>query len=230
MERKTPFAPDEYYHIYNRGVMKRKIFLDQRDWSRFLFLITHFQAPLEFNNIGRFINNYDKQKIFKLDDDKITDIVNQRNVDLIGFALMPNHFHLIIGEIKENGISRYLHKLSTAYAKYFNTKYKVSGHLFQGNFRAVHIKDNEQLLYVSAYIHRNPTELSKWRGQEVNYPWSSFQDYAQTNRWGKLLKTDLVLDQFKDGKEYRQWVNQTGIKELGSKCATSDVEQNVEQN
>ena len=144
----------------------------------------------------------------------INEITNTRYVELVGFALMPNHFHLIVQEKKEGGIARYMHRTLLSYTKYFNTKYQATGHLFQGPYKAVYVENNDQLLYLSAYIHRNPRELSGWKNKEHEYFWSSYGDYVGENRWPELLKTDIVLDQFKNRNEYKNFIETSSAKDL----------------
>ena len=211
--RKTRFAPGEYYHLCGRGNQKQKLFLDMRDYIRFLFLILYFQSSVTVNNPGYIVSYFIKHKKFKISDKIKREIIKNRNVELISFALMPNHFHIIVRELHEGGISKYMQKVLMAYAKYFNAKYKKSGHVFQGPFQAVHTEDNEQLLYTSAYVHRNPTELPEWKGRENIYPWSSFRDYLEKNRWSDFLKTDIILGQFKNSAEYKNVVDESGAKD-----------------
>lgn len=206
-------APGEYYHICSRGVMKRQIFFDNRDYARFLFMILFFQSPIAFDNLGRFVSNYPSDINFGLAAETIITIVRKRIVELAAFAVMPNHIHLLIKEMDEKGIATYAKRFIGGYAKYFNTKYKQTGHVFESKYRRVHIKDNDQLLYVSAYIHRNCTEVKGWQRREVQYPWSSYQDYANRCRWPKLLDTTLISEQFKNGKEYADWVETSGAKD-----------------
>ena len=212
--RKTPIAKGEYYHIFNRGNNKQTIFLDKRDKIRFLFLIIYFQSHIFFENLGRQVSYFIENEAFNIDEDLEKKLLNNRNVKLINFALMPNHFHLTLYEFKEGGISQYMQRVLCAYTKYFNTKYKKSGHLFQGPYKAVNIKNNNQLLYLSTYIHRNPREVSEWKNKEHIYPWSSYQDYLKNNRWGKLLKQDIILKQFSDKKEYDDFTKSSPAKEL----------------
>lgn len=127
---------------------------------------------------------------------------------------MPNHFHLTVYEEKERGISQYMQRILNAYTKYFNTKYERAGHLFQGPFKAVHAKTNEQLIYLSAYIHLNPREIKEWKDKEKNYTWSSYQDYIGKNRWDGLLKPDIIMDQFNTKQEYEHFVKTSGAKKL----------------
>jgi len=211
--RKTAIAQGEYYHIFNRGNNKQTISFDKRDKIRFLFLIIYFQSYIFFENIGRQVSYFIKNGIFNIDEDLKNKILKNRNVKLINFALMPNHFHLTLCEFKEGGISQYMQRVLCAYTKYFNTKYKKSGHLFQGPYKAVNIKSNNQLLYLSTYIHRNPRELPEWKNKEHLYPWSSYHDYLN-NRWGKLLKHDIILKQFSGKKEYYDFTKSSPAKEI----------------
>ncbi len=210
--RTVKIIPGEYYHIYNRGVNKQKIFLDERDWIRFLFLILYFQSPINFPQIGRSISYFVKNRAFDIKKEVVDKIIKNRYVELINFCIMPNHFHLTIREIKENGVSQYMQRILTAYTKYFNTKYGRSGHLFQGPFQIVHIKNNEQLLHLSAYIHRNPRELKQWKEKEHQYPWSSYQDYIEENRWNNILKPQIILEQFSNKREYKDFIKTSGTK------------------
>lgn len=211
MIRKTKIAPGEYYHIFNRGNNKQKIFLRERDWIRFLFLILHLQSPVVIYNIGNTTANFIRHRVFNISKKTQEKILENKTIELVCFAQMPNHFHLIIKEIKEGGISQYLQRIQDAYTKYFNIKYGLSGHLFQGPFKAVRIRNNEQLLHLSAYIHRNPREIKNWLGKEIGYPWSSYQDYIK-NRWGDFLETKIILDQFSNSKEYKEFVDTSGTK------------------
>jgi len=218
--RTTPIAPEEYYHIFNRSNDEQPIFYQTKDWARFLFLILHMQSPEIFYNIGRNISKFVRSRAFNINDEIIAEIIKNRTVELVSYALMPNHFHLTVREIKENGISQYMQRILTAYPKYFNTKYNKSGHLFQGPYKIVHVEDNRQLLYLSAYIHKNPRQLKRWRQKEHNYPWSSYQDYVGENRWGNLLSQDIILDQFENKSEYHNFVKTSTAKMLDAELLT----------
>jgi len=212
--RTVSIAPGEYYHIFNRGNDKQTIFRDKRDWARFLFLIIYLQSPITFQNISRIITNYVQSSVFNLKEDDEIEVVKNRNIEFVSFAIMSNHFHLIVSELERGGIARYMQRVLCAYTKYFNTKYERSGHLFQGPYKAVHIESNEQLLYLSSYIHKNPRELPEWRNREHLYPWSSYQDYTNKNRWNGFLRQDIILDQFSDKKEYERFVKSSPAKEF----------------
>lgn len=214
--RKIKIVPGEYYHVYNRGNNKQPVFLDERDWIRFLFLTIYFQSSLTFYNIGRQVTNFVRHSVFNIRGETIKEIIKNRGVELINFTQMPNHFHLIIRELKEKGISQYMQKVLDAYTKYFNAKYKNSGHLFQGPFQIVHIKDDNQLIYLSAYIHRNPREIKEWTNKEYSFPWSSYQDCVNKNRWDELLKIGIITDQFSSVEKYKSFVETSGAKDLSN--------------
>ena len=205
--RNIEISIDENYHVYNRGAHKRIIFHDTADYVRFLFLLLHFQSTVGFDQISRYVHRFVQHRVFDIEETDASRIIDDRYVELLSFCLMPNHFHLIVREVQENGIARYMQRVLNGYTKYYNAKYEVSGHLFQGPYKAVHIEDNDQLLYLSTYIHRNPRELSQWKNKERKYEWSSYQDYTDKNRWDELLSTKLILEQFETKNNYGEFVH-----------------------
>lgn len=207
------FAPNEYYHVFGRGVNKDKIFIDDNDKVRFIFLITHFQSPTRIYNISWSTNNFIKKGSFTTTEDKLEEITQKRNVDLTAFAIMPNHFHLLVQNLEDGILSVYMHRVLTAYSKYFNTKYKKKGHVFEGPFKTVRITGNNQILHLSSYIHKNPKELREWQDTYDHYPYSTYQDYIGLNRWGNLISTDIILKQFKDQNKYKNFVLESPAKE-----------------
>lgn len=210
--RKVQFSPGSYYHICNRSNDERTIFLDQKDYTRFLFYILFLQAPIPLSNPARHASYFLKYSKFNIPQDKLNQVVAARKVELGAFAIMPNHFHIFVQEKKEKGISWYLHRIQDGYAKYFNIRYEKRGHLFQGTFRAVPVETDEQLLYLSAYIHRNPRGLKEWENREHGYPWSSYQDCIGENRWGELLVSNIFLNQFSSKESYREFVDTSTAK------------------
>lgn len=200
--RKHSFAEGEFYHIYTHSVGDMVLFKANRDYVRALNTLFTSNSTRDIPRLDRFS---DLNLVWDMRDGKID--ISESLVDLVGFCFMPNHFHLLLGEKNDGNISLFMHRLLVSYSKYFNLKYERRGHVFERTFNSKHISDNEYLLRSSAYIHLNPNDLSAWRKKEYKYPWSSLQDYVSENRWGKLLKTDIVLDQF-DGrkKDYRRFV------------------------
>lgn len=212
--RKEGIFEGEYYHVFNRGINKQQIFFDKRDYARFLFYILFFQSPLTVFNIGRRVTDFLKIGDFNVAPEIIEEIINQRYTELINFSFMPNHIHLILKESQEGGISKIMQRGLAGFTNYTNTKYKKSGHIFQGPFRAVHVTDNTQLLHLSSYVHKNLKELKGWQNQWEHYPWSSYQDFVGNNRWGPLLSRDIILSQFKNPEEYAQFVKTSTAKEI----------------
>ena len=210
--RNIIFAPGEYYHLANRGVNKQVLFHDVRDYARFLFLILYLQSPVSFEHIGRYVTKFVRHRVFDIDTSVEKEVISSREVMLHAFCVMPNHFHLLVSENCNGGISRYMQRIQNGYGKYFNTVYKRTGHVFQGPFRAVHMSDNDQFLYVSAYIHKNPYEIKSVKEQYKKYPWSSYADYAGDSRWGKLISTNQILSQFKSTSDYASYVGSSPAK------------------
>ena len=208
MERKTEIEVDEYYHIYNRGVERRNIFLDKSDRERFLRLlhIANSHKPFVF----RLVRGLPLDKID----------VGEKKVAIIAYVLMPNHFHILVKEIIENGTSEFMEKLLTGYVMYFNKKYERVGPLFQGTFKATHVDRDEYLKYLFAYIHLNPIKRieSKWEEQGIRdkkgaerylkkYRFSSYIDYIDVKRTENLiLAKDEAPDYFSDAYEFKDFL------------------------
>jgi putative transposase len=209
--RAIQFAQREVYHLYNRGLNKQRLFFDDRDYVRFLFYLLHLQSPEPFSQAGRYVDHYLKYQTFNVEENIQRKIVTDRRINLITFSLMPNHFHVAVQETEEGGISRYMQRVQNAFGKYFNIKNERKGYVFEGRFGAVHVTDNNQLLYLSTYHHVQCRELPGWRKEESSYPWSSYQDYVQKNRWGKLLNTSLILDQFSPAR-YKTFTDESIAK------------------
>lgn len=218
--RNIRISEGEFYHVFNRGVGKKILFRDKSDYSRFLFLILYFQSPITFKNMSRVSKTTKEITFLHVSEKEVAEIVENRYVTLFAFCLMSNHFHILIRETIEGGIAKYMQRVLNSYTKYFNTKYEVSGHLFQGPYKAVHVEDNDQLLHLSAYIHKNCHEIAEWKNKYFEYPWSSLGDYVNRNRWGKLLETDIIFEQFKNQEEYRKFIKTSSAKEIADELVS----------
>lgn len=201
--RTTPLAVDNFYHIYNRGVEKRSIFTNERDYQRFLQTLYYYQfaGPKP---------SFSKHLQFKVKDFSH----NPKIVEVNCYCLMPNHFHLVLKQLRDNGISEFIGKVVNSYTKYFNTKYVRVGPLFQGAFKTVLVKSDIQLLHLSRYIHLNPF-VSELVQELITYKYSSYQ-YCIGQVNDRLSVVDPILGQFKDNKEYQEFVEGHGdyAKEL----------------
>jgi putative transposase len=168
--RKT-YVENGYYHIYNRGVEKRTIFLDQQDYGVFLSHLKEYLLPKEENELHKMLLNpntsyKEKDKILKLLR------LNNFNQDifLLAYCLMPNHFHFFVKQKSLGAIDKFMNSLGTRYTMYFNRKYKRVGSLYQNVYRAVLVNNEKQFIYLSKYIHQQALALSE------NQP-SSYLDY-----------------------------------------------------
>lgn len=151
------FVKNEHYHVWSTDSKKEKIFIDDGDRARFIFLITHFQSPTRIYNISSCAKAFVKKGYFNTKEHRAEEILKKRSVELTAFVLMPNNFHLLIKNMEDGILSVYMHRVLTAYSKYFNAKYNKVGHVFDGPFEAIHIKNHGQLTYLSNYLHQEPS-------------------------------------------------------------------------
>ncbi|MEK7200606.1 MAG: hypothetical protein AAB672_00540 [Patescibacteria group bacterium] len=207
MQRKENFVEGEFYHLYNRGNSKQNIFLDDQDRSRFVKMLYLSNSKKRIN----FRDDIVKRKIDAWEFDKGKPIVS-----IGAWALMPNHFHILTtltpsptSNVGLDQVSLFMKKLCISYSKYFNTKYKRTGGLFETNFKSSYIDTDPYSKYIFSYIHLNPVKLidSKWKENGIkdvekakkfleNYEWSSYQDYC-----GKGREQNKILSK-KDFPEY----------------------------
>lgn len=198
--RKQPLAIGEYYHIYNRGVDKRKVFLSDKDYFRFL------TSMKEFNRIDPIfsLHLYNQRK-----EKQIVGVGHlQKLVDIICYCLNPNHFHFILKQKTENGVSEFMKRVGGGYTNYFNHQYKRTGALLQGRFKSAHIDNNEYLLYLSAYINRN--YFIHGYGDDFRWPYSSLLEYTGKRSKG-ICDTSIILDQFKNRNEYQEFMQENAL-------------------
>jgi len=199
--RRVEFQIGEYYHIFNRGVDQREIFCDQYDFGRFI------RGMREFNRVEAIESLYRLDYLRSTGQEAkppIGGLASTRLVEMICYSLLSNHYHFLIKQSEDRGIEKFMHKLGTSYTMYFNNKYNRSGSLFQGPYKSIHIKTNENLLRLSSYINGNsevhgicPAE--KWQ-------WGSYQDYLNI-RQGDMCDKEVILDQFKNINEYSDYTD-----------------------
>jgi putative transposase len=215
-------------HICNRGVEKRIIFSCDSDKSRFINGLYFYNDRAETTNITRLfevgLRTKDKDKRDKL-------------VEIIGFVLMPNHYHLIVKQIQENGITEFMRKLGTGYTNYFNIKNKRVGPLFQGKYKIVIPENDQQLRYLPHYVHLNPVEIFNpgWKDNGIidinktlsdlsSYKWSSYLNYLGGNLYSEIIEKEELSDMYyPTSEEYKKdledWLRDD------EDCSKSDFEQ-----
>jgi len=205
MQRKVDFVESEYYHLYNRGVDKRKIFISPSDYRRFTALL-YLANSDEDVRIGNLFRSTSYKEIFKKSR-------GNQLASIGAYCLMPNHFHILATPLCENGLSRFMLKLLTGYSMYFNIKNDRSGTLFQGPFKSEHADDDVHLKYLFSYIHLNPAKLKDphWKdgicsGQQSilrsfveEYPYSSLKEYL--NREHIITNPNAFPDYFTEKNE-----------------------------
>ena len=223
--RKIKFEVGKIYHIFNRGVEKRSIFKEERDMWRFLQGMFLFNDEKSSQGVLYEIEKTNQGNInFKLLKEFVDDNQEERKplVKIMADCLMPNHYHLLVQEIRENGITMFMHKLGTGYVSYFNQKYNRVGGLFQGRFRAVEIKDDIQLQYILAYINIiNPGQLIEPELKEngvmdvekvfnfaKNYSFSTNPDYLGL-RDSIIIDKGIYKEIFSTPKKYEEAMRNT---------------------
>lgn len=200
--RKVVLANDQIYHVYNRGVERRNVFVDRRDYIRALETLRYYRFANPPIKLSKYLILPKEQK-YKL----ITNTDWSELVQVITFCLMPNHFHFMVKQLKEGGISKFLSNFTNSYTKYFNTKEEREGPLFQGLFKAVRVETDEQLIHLSRYIHLNPTSSFVITNNQLeNYPWSSLPEYLGTSIDSICEKKD-VLSFFSSLEKYKQFLH-----------------------
>ncbi len=205
--RKTIFATGKIYHIYNRGVEKRKIFLGPSYYSRFITVLKHtlnYDYPYSILKRNLEETTSEEAKALILADLETRRI--EQPTDIFSLCLMPNHIHLTLMQLVKDGITQLMHRLGTAYTMYFNKREKRTGRLFEGSFKAVLVETEPQLIHLTRYQHINPTSLDlKSKEELINYPWSSLSTYLGDKRFD-FVKPKPVINMFKDPEEYIEFV------------------------
>ncbi|HEY4501129.1 MAG TPA: transposase [Candidatus Paceibacterota bacterium] len=207
MERKHIISEGEYYHLYNRGVEKRNVFLTREDRNRFKRLL--------------YLANGTEHFVYRdVESKELKDIDRGKILVAIGaWVLMPNHFHILVKEIKERGTATFMEKLCTGYSSYFNKRHDRVGPLFQGRYKSQHVVEDRHLKYLFAYIHINPLKLLNPAWKELGninvtkaekyisaYENSSYLSYIDTSRGENILLTKTEFPEyFSDKKDFEDF-------------------------
>jgi len=211
-QRKVSLAYGEFYHIYNRGNSKQIIYKDAGDHIRFqqMLYVMNAVESATFRFVG-------KDQMYRYDR-------GEQLVAIGAYALMPNHFHILLTPVIEHGVSIFMKKLLTGYSMYFNKRYERRGALFEGRFKSKHAISDEYLKYLFSYIHLNPLKLVQSDWKEVGlqniqggekylneYRFSSYLDYKEGNRVeSKILNVEKFPEFFPTKelfvKEIQDWM------------------------
>lgn len=197
--RNSILATGEIYHVFNRGVEHRQIFNDQRDYKRIIEATDFYQYNpklkfSDFKNLPAEARKKILEGIHKL----------PKIVEILCYCFMPNHFHFLLKQLSDNGVSNFVSKITNSYTKYFNTRNSRDGSLLGGTFKSVRIETIEQLLHVSRYIHLNPVVSFLVKENHLeDYQWSSFNEYMGSDGF---CQKELILSEFKLPQKYKEFI------------------------
>lgn len=220
----------DIYHILNRGIDKWRIFLDKQDYLRFIHNLFVLNDQRMVNNIFYSFQKGGNNKIESYNLRKPRKLL----VNIHAFCLMPNHYHLLLSPRIENAVPKFMHKLGTAYVKYFNQKYKRKGTIFEGRYKSILVSKEPHFNHLPYYIHFNSLDLKykEWREGKLrnykqameflnNYRWSSHLDYIGIKNFPSVTNRTFLTKVIGEAEEYeksiRKWLRDLeieGIREL----------------
>lgn len=203
--RKVSFVPGEFYHIYNRGNSRQQIFFTEQDHERFMWLlyVANGTCPLDLREV-------DPEKVYTFER-------GEQQVAIGAYCVMPNHFHILLTPVVEDGVTTFMRKLTTGYSMYFNRRHHRTGSLFEGRFKSKLTADDHHLKYLFAYIHLNPVKLiqSDWREVGIkdrqgaldylqHYHYSSYLDTMQSRSQSNILNIEPFPLYFSRSTDFNQ--------------------------
>ncbi len=220
-----------FYHILSRGVDKRKIFLDEEDYFRAIHDLFEFNDEEPAGDIYYIFQKQQYRDVGRPDIGRRERKPRKLLVNIHAFCLIPNHYHLLLSPVAENGIPLFMKKFNGGYAKYFNEKYERKGTLFEGRYKKIIIKDEAHFIHLPYYIHLNPLDLimPEWRDGRLrgykkalkflqSYRWSSHLDYLGKKNFPSIINRELLLDFFGGHKGYeksiKEWLKDLDMEEI----------------
>ncbi len=215
--RRPQLVNGEIYHIVLRAIESLKLFRDEKDYFRMIHDL------FEFNDDDPVLSSF-RNKIIKARNVLATVTERKKRkmlVEILAFCLMPNHIHLLVRQLREGGISKFMRKIGAGYGLYYNQKYERKGHLFDGRYRIVHIENQEQLKTVFVYIHTNPVAIifPNWKEKGINnlknaikfleekYRWSSYPDYLEKKNFPSLTSREFLIKVMGGVRGCQEFVN-----------------------
>lgn len=217
MPRKiTPLVTGEVYHVFNRGVDKRITFADDSDYLRFYKSLSHFNSVEPVGSLFESVRNN-------------KDVLSKRLVTIHAFCLLPNHFHILMTQNADEGISNFMKRIGGGYTSYFNEKYERSGSLFQGTFRRIGVEQNEKLLHLSMYINFNHAVHGINDGEQMFKSSRAIYSGAKTSTF---ISPSIILDQYSSPQTYTKealkLAQSIHLSRKSEKESTIDDEQYIE--
>ena len=208
MYERATFYPGGYFHVYNRGVAKQPLFLDTHDYRHFLETLSFYLDSTQIRRLSK-TGAKDRRLLFAVQ--PIDPLVT-----VVAYCLMPNHFHLVLREEREKGVSTYMQRAMNSYTRAFNTKYRRVGTVFQGVFSAVGVSSDQQLLHVCRYVYLNPV-VARMVHSAADYRWSSFAQLMSESE-SRLVDSQILLGIAGGRDQYKDFVNDYAsyAQELGA--------------
>ncbi len=215
--KRPRFAENGIYHVYNQGIENKVLFKTEQDYLRFIHDLFEFNDTHHSSNFSyRF--RKDPTRVMGINAPYFVRELRHTNeprellVDILGFVLMPNHFHLLLREKKRGGITKFMHRLGTGYALHFNQSHKHEGSIFHRRFASVRLEGGESLHHLLCYIHADPLTLNAAPSDPVSflnsYRWSSHLDYCGWNNFPSVTQRDLILDFFGGEEQYKKSISE----------------------
>ena len=202
--RSNPLVTGEMYHVFNRGIDRRPTYTDKREYQRALRIISYYRFIKPIKKLSYFLLLSSEVQMAILQEMRVR---NEKLVEILAFCLMPNHFHFLLKQLHQDGISKFIGNMENSYTRYYNTKNNRVGPLFLNQFKAIRIETYEQLLHVSRYIHLNPLTSFVIKDFSVlmDYPWSSLGEYMNMEENG-ICDQEIIMNSFKDKKAYSNFI------------------------
>ena len=221
-------ATGEIYHVYNRGVEKRDVFMERDDYFRFVHDLFEFNDLNPAPNLAHHLAKQAQSKEVGLPKGRGP---RKFLVEILAFCLMPNHFHIMLRQKMDKGVTEFMRKLGTGYTNYFNQKYNRVGSLFQGKYKRVHINQESHFIHLPYYIHLNPLDLIKsgWRDKAIKNPeetikfletyrWSSYLDYIGKKNFPSVTQREFLINFFGGPQEHKKdianWLKELDLKKI----------------
>lgn len=207
---KVEFVNGCFYHVYNRGVDKRVVYMDKQDYYRMLFSLYEFNNSIHARIRGQNVQGQTLPSVT---------IKGGSFVDIVCFTLIPNHYHFILEQLADNGVPKFMQKLGTGYTMYFNEKNDRTGRLFESKYKVKLIKTDEYLTHLSRYIHLNCLGLIEpgWKENGIkdwdrankfleSYKWSSYLDYIGKTNFPNIINKKSLEEYFKTPEKYKEYI------------------------
>lgn len=201
MSRKESLETAQVYHVFNRSIAGYIIFTNTHEYNHMIKTLRHYRDD---HSPGRLSHSSRKTESAPAENRRKPPV---KPIDLIAFCLMPTHFHLIVRQVSDGGISKFVANIENSYARYFNTKHQRKGPLWEGKFKNVLVTTDEQLLHLTRYIHLNPTTADLTALPE-KWAFSSYKEYiTQPSGFPDLLCQKDILAEISP-THYRSFVTE----------------------